>query len=198
MNLKFEEMNAILEQDKNKETAYEKAIEGYHFQVGRYNIWMNYYAIFVGALFVALYSVWSEQGEEGDRFLPLCIAVLGLVASVCWYGALLGYRTWNGHWVKRVHELEREIGDFPSVYGYMPEVEPGKLYAKGFVSTQKVTGLFLIAVMIAWICVIVYLYGSMEYKDWVMWIIGIVFVLGIILLFLFHYYGCRLYSSKIV
>ena len=35
----------------NTFTAYEKAIEGYQFQVGRYNIWMNYYAIFVGALF---------------------------------------------------------------------------------------------------------------------------------------------------
>ena len=36
-------------QKMNTFTAYEKAIEGYQFQVGRYNIWMNYYAIFVGA-----------------------------------------------------------------------------------------------------------------------------------------------------
>ena len=35
-------------QKMNTFTAYEKAIEGYQFQVGRYNIWMNYYAIFVG------------------------------------------------------------------------------------------------------------------------------------------------------
>lgn len=48
-------------QKMNTFTAYEKAIEGYQFQVGRYNIWMNYYAIFVGALFVALYSIWPKK-----------------------------------------------------------------------------------------------------------------------------------------
>ena len=44
--------------------AYEKAINGYQFQVGRYNTWMNYYAIFVGALFVALYSIWPQDEME--------------------------------------------------------------------------------------------------------------------------------------
>ena len=51
-------------QKMNTFTAYEKAIEGYQFQVGRYNIWMNYYAIFVGALFVALYSIWPKSEIE--------------------------------------------------------------------------------------------------------------------------------------
>lgn len=190
-------MNTISKQEENKKLAYEKAIEGYHFQVGRYNTWMNYYAIFVGAFFVALYSVWSEQGEKGDKFLPLCIAVLGWVATVCWYGALLGYRTWNKHWVKRVHELEQGIEDFPSVYGYMPKVEPGKSYAKSFLSTQKVTGLFLIAIMIAWICAIVKLYNNLKYSDLGIYIaIGMVALSVILLLFLNHC-GSRIYSSKI-
>lgn len=51
-------------QKMNTFTAYEKAIEGYQFQVGRYNIWMNYYAIFVGALFVALYSIWPAKSKR--------------------------------------------------------------------------------------------------------------------------------------
>lgn len=54
-------------QKMNTFTAYEKAIEGYQFQVGRYNIWMNYYAIFVGALFVALYSIWPKS--ESKRYV---------------------------------------------------------------------------------------------------------------------------------
>lgn len=88
----------------NKRLAYEKAIEGYQFQVGRYNVWMNYYAIFVGAFFVALYSVWPEgKTEKAAFFLPLAISALGWAASIGWYGALIGYTTWNNHWMKRVH-----------------------------------------------------------------------------------------------
>ena len=71
---------------------------------------MNYYTIFVGALFVALYSIWPmtansckccqchESVTDGDSwFLPFVISALGFFASACWYGALLGYRKWNTH-----------------------------------------------------------------------------------------------------
>ena len=36
-----------------KQVAYDKAVEAYQFHVQRYHTWVNYYAIFVGALFVA-------------------------------------------------------------------------------------------------------------------------------------------------
>ena len=38
-----------------KQAAYDKAVESYQFHVQRYHTWVNYYAIFVGALFVAFY-----------------------------------------------------------------------------------------------------------------------------------------------
>lgn len=130
-------------QKMNTFTAYEKAIEGYQFQVGRYNIWMNYYAIFVGALFVALYSIWPKSeietlccackpvcgkapaavAESQEWFLPLIISVLGWIASLCWYGALLGYRKWNEHWIKVVQGIEMVLNKdvYPNVYTAQPE-----------------------------------------------------------------------------
>ena len=115
-------------QKMNTFTAYEKAIEGYQFQVGRYNIWMNYYAIFVRRFYsFALYSNLAEKAkskryvahckpvcgkapaavaESQEWFLPLIISVLGWIASLCWYGALLGYRKWNEHWIKVVQGIE--------------------------------------------------------------------------------------------
>ena len=36
--------------------AYEKAIEAYWKHVDRYHTWMNYYAIFNGALFVGFWA----------------------------------------------------------------------------------------------------------------------------------------------
>ena len=40
-----------------KQVAYDKAVEAYQFHVQRYHTWVNYYAIFVGALFVAFYTI---------------------------------------------------------------------------------------------------------------------------------------------
>ena len=175
-------------QKMNTFTAYEKAIEGYQFQVGRYNIWMNYYAIFVGALFVALYSIWPKSeietlccackpvcgkapaavAESQEWFLPLIISVLGWIASLCWYGALLGYRKWNEHWIKVVQGIEMVLNKdvYPNVYTAQPErpqkeslwkriknifrCNKSKCYAPGFVSTQKITGIFIFFAALAW------------------------------------------------
>lgn len=43
---------------------YEKAIEGYKFNVERYKDWMNLYAIFVGAFFVAYYTIFSSEKND--------------------------------------------------------------------------------------------------------------------------------------
>lgn len=82
--------------DTNAFAAYEKAIEGYQFQVGRYNTWMNYYALFVGALFIALYTTWpgseadcckcSSTGATTENdvwWLQLLIAAVGWITSLC-------------------------------------------------------------------------------------------------------------------
>lgn len=104
---------------------------------------MNYYAIFVGALFVALYSIWPKSeietlccackpvcgkapaavAESQEWFLPLIISVLGWIASLCWYGALLGYRKWNEHWIKVVQGIEMVLNKdvYPNVYTAQPE-----------------------------------------------------------------------------
>jgi hypothetical protein len=57
---------------------YEKAIEGYKFNVERYKDWMNLYAIFVGAFFVAYYTIFASGKND---ILLFIIALLGLIAS---------------------------------------------------------------------------------------------------------------------
>lgn len=168
--------------------AYEKAIEGYQFQVERYNTWMNYYAIFVGALFIALYKIWPQGSiccscitssnpnlpiENSDSgILLILIAFVGWIASICWYGALVGYRKWNDHWMKVIHTIEKIFStpknkqqenklddDFPPVYGDMPESDSLQTkirYEPGFISTQKITGIFIFCIALAWAIIIGY------------------------------------------
>lgn len=52
-----------------KQIAYEKAIDAYQFHVQRYHTWVNYYAIFVGALFVAFYTIIAQTDFEIHYYL---------------------------------------------------------------------------------------------------------------------------------
>lgn len=186
-------------EDKTKEMAYEKAIEGYQFQVGRYNTWMNYYAIFVGALFIAFYTIMTT--DEHNNYILLIIALLGLFASLCWYGALLGYRTWNDRWMQGIHELETKVfGDAFKVYRNMPSTDrPEGKYAAKYVSTQKITKIFIIGVMFAWLVMIGFIIYRMHENCCCAWLWAMVIGLAIfIFIICLHYIGCRLYSSEII
>lgn len=101
-----------------KQVAYEKAIEAYQFHVQRYHTWVNYYAIFVGALFVAFYTVVSQlenircnpccdSGSFFSMWLPLLIMTLGWFTSICWLASIIGHYKWMNSWILIVKEREK-------------------------------------------------------------------------------------------
>lgn len=142
------------------EKDYDRAIEAYRFQVGRYHTWMNYYSLFHGALLVALYSV-AKEGNTS--FLFLIIAFLGYVAGLCWLGTVIGNRKWIDSWIQIVQAVEKLN---------MPKQDVSRdasqdtlrtaIYnlvyingsTKGFLSTQKIMQLFTGFVTLAWLAVV--------------------------------------------
>lgn len=150
-------MNA--QQNDLKQEAYKTAIDGFQFQISRYNTWMNYYAIFIGALFVAFYKVFPV-GKDADWFLLVTIAFLGWFTSLCWYASLLGNSTWANNWMSAVKKIEEDDTiAIKKPYSYlMPEngsTSPD--YRKKYISTQKITAAFIGAVCWAWAAAIGYL-----------------------------------------
>lgn len=185
---------------------------------------MNYYSIFVGALFIAFYTIWSDGNscccccccrtavadDSGKWVILLIIAFLGFFASSCWYGALLGYRKWNGHWIKVVKDIEKLV--FPDsnntsdskkennilkVYGDMTtkSQEKPKYYIEGYISTQKITGIFIAFVMAAWAITIGWIFCTHFNLSYWYTLLGI--IAPIIVIYKLHYCKCRLYSSDI-
>ena len=99
----------------------------------RYHTWMNYYSLFNGALLVAYCTILVSTGKivevEGNisnneftnlgakLFYLNCtywdiltvIAILGVIASYCWYLSMIGHRSWLENWRKI---LEKE-GNMP-------------------------------------------------------------------------------------
>ena len=88
----------------------------------RYHTWMNYYSLFNGALLVAYCTILVSTGKivevEGNisnneftnlgakLFYLNCtywdilaiIAILGVIASYCWYLSMIGHRSWLKNW----------------------------------------------------------------------------------------------------
>lgn len=111
--------------------AYEKAIEAYWKHVDRYHTWMNYYAIFNGALFVgfctlltATTKIIAKTGSEQDyynslfinaRFLELensysftliILCIVGCISGICWLFSLKGHIIWMNNWMNIIHKYE--------------------------------------------------------------------------------------------
>lgn len=140
----------------DKMVAYEQAVKAYQFQVTRYNTWMNYYALFVGALFVSFYMIicYSKSIDTNiidPKHLLIFIAVLGIIASTCWLASLIGNCAWMNNYIKIVKDREKELlGQTSYVYQYIGEYEGNKHCYPGFISTQKMTQWFVGAVLAAW------------------------------------------------
>ena len=154
--------------------AYEQAVKAYQFHVQRYHTWVNYYAIFTGALFVAFYTVMPKGGRfclscevdwplDSGLWFSYLVLLVGWWASVCWLASIVGHYKWLLSWTRVVQQRERayfagdgENGEKPLwVYGkvLLPkrnQAKPNQM-EPGFVSTQKVTQLFVKGVIGAWV-----------------------------------------------
>ena len=151
----------------------------------RYLKWMNYYSLFNGALLVAYYSIYqliSNDIKEGIflnnhwKFLAL-IAIMGCIASYCWYLSAIGHY----HWIKRWREAHIKEPDYPKLDFSEVNIHPCCNKAMHYHSTFKVTIGFIICVLFAWTVVA---YCSMFNPEFsisgVNLLIPFLFVLGLI------------------
>lgn len=166
-------------------SAYEKAIAAYQFQVERYHTWMNYYSLFNGALFVGVYSLYNKD----NAFLLILLSSLGLIASLCWLGSLIGNIAWMNSWLQIVRKEEELVASATST----PPTPPTKIYntlyckrgkERTFLSTQSLTKTFVSFIIIAWCITIGYIAANMFYNIF----IAILFIVVILIVSILLYY----------
>ena len=169
-------------EDDNRRYAYEKAIEAYWKHVDRYHTWMNYYAIFNGALFVGFCTLLTstttiEFGkninlENSYNFLCVLICIMGAITSICWYNSILGHEKWENNWMNIIEFYEIKI--FSSlaegrIYNMLilnkeslknsynlkdNNVLDDKAIIKNGYSTHALTKCFVLMITIAWLILI--------------------------------------------
>ena len=114
---------------------YEKAIEGRNFHYNNYNTWVNYYAIFTGALFVCYYTIIDKCNGP----FSCLIVVLGCITSIAWHLTVKGHYHWMLSWIEIVQSYEAELAKIQKN-----------------ISSQKLTSRFTLIVCIAWALLLVF------------------------------------------
>lgn len=162
---------------EKQQIAYEQAIKAYQFHVQRYHTWVHYYAIFTGALFVAFYKAMFDFSVDGcmanhsmtslpvEWWFALLIAFLGWFASICWLASIVGHYQWMLSWINIVKLRERRYFEgkdendeaifvYDGVFPSKKDNDKSNQMLPKYISTQKVTQIFVWVVMLAWIAVV--------------------------------------------
>lgn len=160
--------------------SYKLVFEHFKNMENRYHTWMNYYSLFNGALLVAYCSILVSTGrimevggtikeQVGDAELKvlqldctywavlLLIALLGCTAAYFWYLSIVGHCRWLDNWRSALKKF-----NFPPDHTLYIQSEKvvyncvGKPVLSRFYSTTKVTKLFILFVLFAWLLICVY------------------------------------------
>lgn len=150
---------------------YSKAIEGRTLLYNNFNYWMNFFAIIVGALFVAYYTV--ESKEDTNPYFAQIIGCIGFVATSCWLKSLKGFYHWMKSWIHVVRHYEQKLNkqcenldSANYVYSLYMDSDNKKSRLNPFaptnISTQKVMIRFVAVIKISWVIIICFNISSMN------------------------------------
>lgn len=161
-----------IERQKNEDDDLLLIKEQFQSMEKRYHTWMNYYSLFNGALLVAYCTILVSTGEVikeicgNETYTLKCtywgflfiIALLGIIASYCWYLSMIGHNKWLNNWRIKLQDEKPQI---------MRDISGENLESKfvqsckksvlpDFYSTAEITKVFILAVIVAWSTVLFY------------------------------------------
>lgn len=92
---------------KKIEQAFKIALETRKFEIELYWKRTAYFVLFIGAVFVAYYSILSSKGIP-NLFL-LFLSFWGYLLSLLWYTADKGSKYWQENWEHHIEELSMHL-----------------------------------------------------------------------------------------
>lgn len=110
--------NCAMSYNNCEEFLYHKAIETYWNHVNRYHTWMNYYALFNGAIFVGFCTLLTATTtikansvnqwnlENNYTLLQFTVCIIGLVSSCAWLASISGHEKWEKNWTNIIESFE--------------------------------------------------------------------------------------------
>ncbi len=93
--------------EKLLDSAFKIALDTRKFEIDLYWKRTAYFVLFIGAIFVGYYNVFSNSKSQ---WVSLFIAALGFLLSLLWYIANRGSKYWQENWEHNIEELSTYIG----------------------------------------------------------------------------------------
>ena len=136
----------------NSKSRYELLIDARNFHYKNFHTWMAFFYIAIGAIFVGYCNLLTSQGEFA--FEKIILLIFGYAVSLFWYWSCKGYYYWVTHWIKLLHEYEKDKDVKEMVYLLCPNKENNHSYccilSGANISTSKVVLLFAFVTALAW------------------------------------------------
>ena len=131
--------------------AYKIAISARNFHFSNFNKWMIYYYVAVAAIFVAFYTIKTD-----DNSLKVSLVLLGFIVSVLWHLSCKGYYFWIKNWAYQIKRFEENIKNENKVYSVFSnhvKRKENNLFnpiQSANISTSKLTLILSFIVSIIW------------------------------------------------
>lgn len=193
---------------KKIELAYKQSIQAYQHHVERYSTWMNMYAIMTGALFVAFYSVYGKENKAErlifeyisySTYLLVLICFLGFICSLCWWGTVKGHYEWMKSFIQIIKFNEKQYFGKNGVFVYSKVITTSSTipqkgdFIYGFLSTQKITLLFIKTAALAWLISLALVATTMP---WEIKVATVIFITSITLWIIFGSKKINMHAVK--
>lgn len=149
--------NNVLGDDQGNNTkeafkeAYKIALETRKFEINLYWKRTAYFVIFIGAVFVALYTI----ALKSPLYIQMALCSIGYLLSVLWYAANRGSKFWQENWESHIRSLEKEL-NFP-VFGIIkrPKNRFSCLLKSYPFSVSRINQMISLIISIGWLALLV-------------------------------------------
>ena len=127
--------------------ALEIALDTRKFEIELYWKRTGYFVLFIGAIFVGYYNVFSNSKSH---WASLFIAALGFLLSLLWYMANRGSKFWQENWEAHIEELSTYLGT--PIFGIIKSRKDSICKVTGHYpfSVSKVNQMVSLIITISW------------------------------------------------
>ncbi len=134
--------------EENK--TFDRLVNARNFHYQNFSIWMTFFTVIIGALFVGLYNIDSSK----NNIPVLIILICGYISSFCFFLSAKGYFYWETNWISLIHKYEEKLSDEDKVYSVFAHKNCNNSVFNPFsgasFSTSKIVLFLAFCVTICW------------------------------------------------
>lgn len=135
--------------------AFKIALDTRKFEIELYWKRSNYFTLFIGIVFVGLYTIYDKSDSIELSILEIILSILGYFLSLLWYLSNRGSKFWHENWEEHISVLGRKIGCPIFDIGKTPNKKITAMTDYYPFSVTKINHLVSIFITISWFVILI-------------------------------------------